>query len=70
VFGEAAVGSVEDEVVFVNARSNGFGAEFFEEAEEGFGVGNAELDFGFAGHGEIVMEEGTSDQRTGRGESL
>ena len=57
MLGEAAVGSVEDEVVLMDAGGDGFGAEFFQEAEEGFGVGDAELDFGFAGHEGIVMEE-------------
>src|SRR5215469_400949 len=50
VFGKAAVGGVEDEVVFVNARRGGLGAEFFERAEKGFDVDDTELDFGFARH--------------------
>jgi hypothetical protein len=62
MLGEAAVGSVEDKVVFVYASGDGLGAEFAEETEEGFGVGDAEFDFGFARHEEIVEEEATSDQ--------
>ena len=49
--GEATIGSVEDDVVLVDAWGDGSGAELFESAEEGFGVGEAEFDFGLAGHG-------------------
>ena len=51
MLGEAAVGGVEDEVLFVDAGGEGLGAEFFEGTEEGFGMVEAELDFGFARHG-------------------
>jgi len=54
VLGKAAVGSVEDKVVLVDARGGRLGAEFSESAEEGFGVGDLELDFRFAGHRTIV----------------
>ena len=54
MLGEAAFGGVEDQVEFVDARGDRLGAEFGEETEKGFGGGNAELDFGFARHEEIV----------------
>jgi hypothetical protein len=57
VLGESAVGSVEEEIVFVVAGISGFGPEFDKLAEEGFGVGEAEFDFDFLGHGLIVKEE-------------
>lgn len=53
VLGEPTVGSVEDEIHFVDAAGterDGFGAEAFEMAEQGFGVSNGEFNFGFAGH--------------------
>lgn len=68
MLGEATVGGVEDEVVLVDTRGGGLGAEFFEGAEEGFGVGEADLDFGFAGHGGIVRESGGSWPRRHRGQ--
>ena len=54
VLGEAAIGSVEDEVLFVDAGGGGLGAEFGEGAKEGFGVGDTKFDFGFARHLWIV----------------
>ena len=39
VFGEAAVGGVEDEIEFVDARRDGLSAELGESAEKGFGIG-------------------------------
>jgi len=54
MFGEAAVGSVEDDVVLVDARGGGLGAELGEGTEEGFGVRDVEFNFGFASHGSIV----------------
>ena len=54
---KAAVGSVEEKVVFVDARRDGFGAEFCQRAEKGLGVGDAELDLDFSRHGGIVREE-------------
>ena len=67
MLGEAAVGGVEDEVLLVNAGGGGLGAEFFEGTEEGFGMVEAELDFGFARHGRIVRESGGSWPRRHRG---
>jgi hypothetical protein len=52
VFGQASIGSVEEEVVLVDARRDGRGAEFVEETEERFGVGDREFDFDFGRHGE------------------
>jgi len=51
VLGEAAVGRIEDEVEFVDARRNGFGAEFGERAEKRLGVVDVEFDFDFGRHG-------------------
>jgi len=50
VFGQATVGGVEDEVAFVDAGGDGFGTEFRESAEEGFGVGDVEFDFDLGRH--------------------
>ena len=67
VLGEAAVGSVEDDVVFVDAGGDRLGAEFFESAEEGFGVRKTEFDFGFTGHGAIVAwDEAVGHKDAGR----
>jgi hypothetical protein len=57
VLGESAVRGVKDDVVLVDARGDRFGAESLEKTKERFGTGNAEFDFGFAGHEEIVVEE-------------
>jgi len=62
VFGEATVGSVEDEVVLMDSGGDGFGAKLFEETEEGFRIRDGKFDLGFTGHGEIVREEATRDQ--------
>lgn len=62
MLGEPTVGSIEDDVVLMDARGGGFGAEFLKLAKKGFGARDAELDFSFAGHEEIVREE------AGRGE--
>jgi hypothetical protein len=67
VLGETTFGSVEDEVVLVDARGDGVSAEFLQKTEEGFGVGDSKFDFGFARHRLIVREEAeeqpvTSDQ--------
>ena len=58
MLGESAVGSVEDKVVLVDASGNRLGTEFLETTEKGFGAGDRELDFDFAGHEMIVREEG------------
>ena len=58
MLGESAVGSVEDKVVLVDASGDRLGTEFLETTEKGFGIGDRELDFDFAGHEEIVREEG------------
>ena len=67
VLGEPAVRGIEDDVVFVDARGGGFGAQFLEKAKKGFGAGDAELDFGFAGHKEIVVEVGRRRYEISRG---
>jgi hypothetical protein len=54
VLGESTVGSVEDEIFFMDAaggRSYGLGAETLEDTLEGFDVADFEFDFGFVGHG-------------------
>lgn len=69
VLGEPAVGGIEDDVVLVDARRDGFGANLFKEAEKGFGAGDVEFDFSFAGHEEIVVEEGDARRAKGIGRS-
>ena len=50
VFGEAAVRGVKDKVHFMNAGRDRLSAEFGQGAQEGFGVGDAELDFDLGRH--------------------
>jgi hypothetical protein len=53
VFGETTVGCVEEKIHFVDARGfgvDGDGAEAFQSAQEGFGIGDGQLDFDFLGH--------------------
>jgi len=66
VFREAAVGSVEDEIVLVDARSEGLRSESLEGAKKRFGVENTELNFGFARHGRKRRISDISDQRSDR----
>jgi hypothetical protein len=56
MLGEAAIGSVEDEIEFMSAGDGRLGAKLGETAEEGFGVVDLELDFGFARHGRRLQE--------------
>ena len=51
VLGEAAIGSVEEQVEFVYARGDGLGTEFAQRVEKGFGFEDAELDFDLGRHG-------------------
>ena len=57
MFGETAVGRVEDQVVLMDASGDGLGAEFLEMTKKGPGVENSKFDFGFASHKFIVREE-------------
>lgn len=52
MFGQASIRSVEEEVVLVDARRDGRGAELVEETEKRFGIGDREFDFDFGRHGE------------------
>jgi hypothetical protein len=51
VLGEAAIGSVEEQVEFVYARGDGLGTEFAQRVQKGFGFEDAELDFDLGRHG-------------------
>jgi hypothetical protein len=54
MLGKAAVGRVENQVVFMDASgggANGLGAQTFEDALEGLEVADFEFDFGLVRHG-------------------
>ena len=54
MFGEASVRRIENLIFFMNAaacRTDGFGAQAFQDALEGFEVADFEFNFGFVRHG-------------------
>ena len=62
---ETRVGSVEEDVGFVEAGDANFGAEESERVLKGEGIGEAELDFDFVGHGERVADGRAGNVNTG-----